>query len=72
VNFNRTVDILNAVIASGYKHFIHTSSVTVVIDDLNYNYNLINEETALTNLVCEDVVGRGSEQYLLGGLSTIA
>jgi hypothetical protein len=21
---------------------------------------------------CEDVVGRGSEQYLLGGLSTIA
>ena len=50
VNLNGTVNILNAAMASGCKRFIYTSSVTVVIDDLDHAYHNMNEETAPTNL----------------------
>jgi sterol-4alpha-carboxylate 3-dehydrogenase (decarboxylating) len=50
VNYDGTVNVLNAAVASGCKHFIYTSSVTVVIDDLDHDYNMMNEETAPANL----------------------
>jgi sterol-4alpha-carboxylate 3-dehydrogenase (decarboxylating) len=50
VNYNGTVNVLNAAMASGCKRFIYTSSVTVVIDDLDHDYNQM-QETAPTNLV---------------------
>jgi sterol-4alpha-carboxylate 3-dehydrogenase (decarboxylating) len=50
VNYNGTVNVLNAAMASGCKRFIYTSSVTVVIDDLDHDYNHMNESTAPTNL----------------------
>jgi sterol-4alpha-carboxylate 3-dehydrogenase (decarboxylating) len=50
VNLNGTVNILNATLASGCRRFIYTSSVTVVIDDLDHAYHNMSEETAPTNL----------------------
>lgn len=50
VNYNGTVNILHATLASGCKHFIYTSSVTAVIDDLDHDYNNMSEDTAPTTL----------------------
>jgi len=50
VNYNGTVNILHAATASGCKRFIYTSSITVVIDDLDHDYHNMNEETAPKNL----------------------
>jgi sterol-4alpha-carboxylate 3-dehydrogenase (decarboxylating) len=50
VNYHGTVNVLNAAMASGCKHFIYTSSVTVVIDDLDQDYPNMNEKAAPTNL----------------------
>jgi sterol-4alpha-carboxylate 3-dehydrogenase (decarboxylating) len=50
VNYNGTVNVLNAAMAAGCKRFIYTSSVTVVIDDLDHDYQNMNEGTAPTNL----------------------
>jgi sterol-4alpha-carboxylate 3-dehydrogenase (decarboxylating) len=50
VNYNGTVNILNAAMASGCKRFVYTSSVTVAIDDLEHDYYHMKEESTPINL----------------------
>lgn len=45
VNYDGTVNILRATMASGCKRFIYTSSVTAIIDDLDHDYHNMNEST---------------------------
>lgn len=50
VNYDGTVNVLHAAMAAGCKRFIYTSSMTVVIDDLDHDYLHMNEETTPMNL----------------------
>lgn len=45
VNYNGTVNILHATMASGCTLFLYTSSVTAIIDDLDHDYYNMNEES---------------------------
>ena len=45
VNYDGTVNVLRATMASGCKRFVYTSSVTAIIDDLDHDYHNMNEST---------------------------
>lgn len=45
VNYDGTVNVLHAIMASGCKRFIYTSSVTAIIDDLDHDYHNMDEST---------------------------
>lgn len=43
INYDGTKHVLDAAIASGCRHFVYTSSCTVVIDDLDHDYYGMDE-----------------------------
>lgn len=45
INYDGTVNILHAAMASGCKRFVYTSSVTAIIDDLDHDYYNMDETT---------------------------
>lgn len=47
INYQGTMNVLDATLASGCHKFVYTSSCTVVIDDLAHDYFNMNENTPL-------------------------
>lgn len=47
INYQGTVNVLNASLASGCRRFVYTSSCTAVIDDLDHDYYNMDENTPL-------------------------
>jgi sterol-4alpha-carboxylate 3-dehydrogenase (decarboxylating) len=47
VNYQGTVNVLDATMASGCRKFLYTSSCTTIIDDLHHDYYNMNEELPL-------------------------
>ncbi|KAM0721626.1 hypothetical protein Q7P37_002551 [Cladosporium fusiforme] len=45
VNYDGTINVLRATMASGCERFVYTSSVTAIIDDLDHDYLNMNEAT---------------------------
>ncbi|KAF2485843.1 hypothetical protein BDY17DRAFT_247465 [Neohortaea acidophila] len=46
INYEGTVNVLDATLASGCARFVYTSSCTVVIDDMAHDYFRMDEETS--------------------------
>ena len=47
VNYDGTKHVLDASMAAGCRHFVYTSSCTVVIDDLEHDYFNMNEDVPI-------------------------
>ena len=49
INYDGTKHVLDAAMASGCRHFLYTSSCTVVMDDLDHDHFYMNEEVPIGN-----------------------
>lgn len=66
INYNGTVNVLNATLRSKCRRFAFTSSCTVVIDDLDHDYYHMNEDTPIGFATLHYGKSKGmAEQYVL-------
>lgn len=66
INYDGTVHILDAAMASGCRHFVYTSSCTAVIDDLDHDYFYMNESVPIGNATLHYGKSKGmAETYVM-------
>lgn len=66
INYDGTVHVLDAAMAAGCRRFVYTSSCTVVIDDLDHDYFLMDENVPIGLATLHYGKSKGmAEQYVL-------
>jgi sterol-4alpha-carboxylate 3-dehydrogenase (decarboxylating) len=66
INYDGTVHVLDAAMASGCRNFVYTSSCTAVIDDLDHDYFYMNESIPIGNATLHYGKSKGlAETYVM-------
>ena len=66
INYDGTRNVLDAAMASGCRHFVYTSSCTVVTDDLDHDYFYMNEEVPIGHATLHYGKSKGmAESYVM-------
>jgi sterol-4alpha-carboxylate 3-dehydrogenase (decarboxylating) len=66
INYDGTRHVLDAAMASGCRHFVYTSSCTVVIDDLDHDYFYMNENVPIGHATLHYGKSKGmAESYVM-------
>ena len=66
INYDGTKHVLDTSMAAGCRHFVYTSSCTVVIDDLEHDYFLMDESIPIGHATLHYGKSKGiAERYVL-------
>lgn len=66
INYQGTMNVLNATMASGCRRFVYTSSCTAVIDDLDHDYFNMDESVPLGHATLHYGKSKGmAEEFVL-------